>query len=94
MTLKLMKKITIEKVKIFQKYGGDVDGLARVGTAKQKNFFESDEWYLISSLYQDAELISKGLTSSEFSNTFYTRLGELCDSDSIVELKKNIEQKR
>jgi hypothetical protein len=34
--------ITTEKLKVFNSYGGDIDGLARVGRDHEKALFDND----------------------------------------------------
>ena len=36
--------ITIEKNKIFDNDGGDIDGLARVGRDYEKKLFDNNDW--------------------------------------------------
>ena len=51
--------ITRQKLKIFDKYGGDIDGLERMGSSLEKELFRNDDWSLIDNSYQDIELINK-----------------------------------
>ncbi len=39
--------ITEQKIKIYRKYQGDIDGIARGGRKSEKDLFEEDDWYLI-----------------------------------------------
>ncbi len=82
--------ITTEKIKIFNSYGGDVDGLARVGNDYQKNLFDNNDWSLIDNLYQDIELINKGLVAQVYIDQTFVKLKENCDSESFENLSSKI----
>ena len=49
--------LTIEKIKIYNKFGGDIDGLARVGKSTKKNLISDNDWSLINEFEQDVKLI-------------------------------------
>lgn len=55
--------ITTEKIKIFNSYGGDSEGLARVGRDSEKKLFDHNDWSVIGNFYQDIELINKRLSA-------------------------------
>lgn len=59
------KMITSEKLNIYDKYSGDLDAFARVGTEKEKSIFNDDEWAFIDDLIQDIILLEKKLLSKE-----------------------------
>ncbi len=75
--------ITIEKVKIFDSYGGDFDGLARVGREYEKKMFDNNDWSLIDNFYQDSELINKGLAAQTYIEQTFAKLKENCDQESF-----------
>jgi hypothetical protein len=83
--------ITTEKVKIFNSYGGDIDGLARVGREYDKNLFDNDDWPLIDNLFQDIELINKGLAAQTYIDKTIAKLKENCDNDSYELFVSKIE---
>ncbi len=58
--------ITEQKIKIYRKYQGDIDGIARGGRKSEKDLFEEDDWYLIDNVLQDIEMINKGLCSADY----------------------------
>jgi len=78
--------ITEYKIKIYQKYKGDIDSLARSGSKKEKIIMNNDDWFLIDAFVQDLFLIKKGLTSLEFKNNLNDRLNQNCDSDKTIKL--------
>jgi len=82
--------ITIEKLKIFDIYKGDIDGFARVGRDHEKQLFDNNEWFLIDSFYQDLDLINKRLVAQEYSNNMFLKLKENCDSKSFEAITSKI----
>ena len=60
--------ITLEHIDIFNKYSGDGDHLVRVGTSKEHELFQGEEWSFIEQTFQDLELINKGLVSVAYEN--------------------------
>lgn len=80
--------ITLEKLKIYSRYRGDVDIWIRTGKSKEKKIMVSNDWYLIDSLIQDIGFVKKGLSSEQFSFNLKKRLLENCESEeAIKELK-------
>lgn len=71
--------ITTEKIKIFDRYKGDIDGFARVGRNYEKKRIDNNDWYLIDSFYQDIELINKGLAAQTYIAKTFSKLKENCD---------------
>ena len=59
-----MSKITEDKVAIFKKYGGDIDGYTNIGTRQEKSQLSDEEFYLISDLLQSMDMVEKGLVLS------------------------------
>ncbi|MCO5935667.1 hypothetical protein NAF17_08945 [Mucilaginibacter sp. RB4R14] len=56
--------ITLDKLKIYKNYGGDVDGWIRMN-ANSKDITDED-WYLILSLLQDLFIVKSGLAAEAF----------------------------
>jgi hypothetical protein len=67
------------KLRIFKKYGGDIDMFARAGTKSDHKLIEDPEWYTISSLIQNLQLIDKKLVSAEF------------EQKTLAEIKQKVE---
>jgi hypothetical protein len=74
--------ITVEKLTIFDKYGGLYDGIDRIGNSFEKKLFENDEWSLIDSLYQDIELINDNLAAPGYIDKTINLMKASCDPDS------------
>lgn len=85
-----MAKITAEKIKIFLQFDGDADSLARSGAPETQQLFEANEWHLISSLFQDGELVARKLASKEYEQKFMMSLHQHSDPLDVDEIKKII----
>ncbi|TCC86446.1 hypothetical protein EZ428_15190, partial [Pedobacter frigiditerrae] len=83
--------ITIDKIKIFDSYGGDIDGLARVGRESEKKLFDNNDWSLIDGLYQDIELINKRFAAQTYIDQTITKLKDNCDIESFDLFTSRIE---
>ncbi|MCB0740985.1 MAG: hypothetical protein R2796_07650 [Chitinophagaceae bacterium] len=76
--------ITEDKIKVYKRYDGDIDGWARSGSKKEKSIMSDEDWYVIDGLIQDLSMVKKGLASSGFNENLNVKLKEMCDSDSTV----------
>lgn len=75
--------ITPEKIKVYDSFDGDEDGLERIGNSKQQLLFdESDDWYMIRDFYQDIHLINNKLASSDYAKKVVAQIKKQCDSDA------------
>ncbi len=77
--------INIEKLKIYNSYGGDIDGICRNNRPKEKTVFGDSldsTWALISNKLQDIELISKRLTSYNYTKSTLTELYDKSDAET------------
>lgn len=77
-------RLNIEKLKIYNSYGGDIDGICRNNRPKEIAVFEDSldtTWTLISNKLQDIELISKRLTSYDYTKSTLTELYEKSDAE-------------
>lgn len=78
--------INIEKLKIYNSYGGDIDGICRNNRPIEKAVFGNsldNTWNLITNKLQDIELISKRLVSYEYKKTVLTELEEITDKETF-----------
>ena len=76
-----MENITLNKLREYQKFGGDDDMWSR-GSNKRLN--SSEEWYLIRSLIQDITLVKKGIASKQYTEKLYNNLLKFCDGEATV----------
>lgn len=86
--------ITGYKIRIFNRYDGDIDSWARSGSKKEKLFMNDDDWYMIDTLIQDLSIVRKGLASEEFKNTLNSKLKESCDNEETIIELQNLANKR
>ena len=85
--------ITIDRLKLYNAYGGDIDGFSRTNSKKNKEVFGDDSdnaWTTISNKLQDIELISKRLSSQDYTDNIIRELKEICDTQSFAALTKKI----
>ena len=87
-----MKRVTKEKLLIFNKYGGDPDGFARLGSIHEKGLFEKGDWIVIDDFFQNAELISKRLVSKDFKERILKELKEFADEESFEIMTNNLKR--
>jgi hypothetical protein len=82
--------ITIEKIRIYNYFNGDIDGWARAGTKEQKAIIQDKDWFLIEGFVQDIRLGKKGLASETYMKAIAERLSESCDSEKSIQELKNL----
>jgi len=82
--------ITINKIRIYNRFNGDVEGWARVGTIEEKSIMNDNDWFLIEQFIQGIEVVNKGLASDTFKELLIERLKESCDSDETIQAIKEI----
>lgn len=82
--------ITEQKIEIYKKYHGDIDGLSRGGKKQEKILFDEKDWSLIDSVLQDLEIVNKGLCSSDYKERLIGLLNENFDKKAIELIKKMV----
>lgn len=81
--------ITLEKLKIYKTFNGDIDSWARLRSRKQLSAMEDSDWALIDSLMSTIIIVRRGYASNEIVKTMDTKLSQNCDSEeTIILLKK------
>lgn len=86
--------ITINKIKIYKRFNGEIDGWARIGTEEEKLAMNDNDWFLIDKFIQDINLVKSGLASDSFTNLLNEDLAGNCDSDeTILAIKEMAEAK-
>ena len=80
--------ITIEKIEIYKRFSGDIDGFSRIGSQKDKEKINENDWSILDEFIQDLELIKKGLASEEFKEKTNEKINELVNNDAIDLLNK------
>jgi hypothetical protein len=67
--------ITVEKLKLYQYYDGDIDAFGH-GTKRDRKMINDNEFTVIEHLIQDIKLVQKGLASSDYEKELIERLEE------------------
>lgn len=79
--------ITVEHLKIYHRYNGDVDSWARSGG--NESLMSDEIWSQIENFESDIEVIKKGLASKKYAKEVMKRLEEKTDKESRVLLLQN-----
>jgi len=66
--------ITLEKLRTYQEFNGDIDGWTRASKSKVKSFMTDADWYLIDELLMGLTTIGTGLTSPSFVHEIENKL--------------------
>ncbi|MDT4290410.1 hypothetical protein RO575_12635 [Methylomonas sp. MO1] len=85
--------IGLEKVAIYRKFAGDIDGWARMASASEKAILTGDDWRQIDSIVQDFGLVQAGLASTRYVEKLHARIAEsVSDAYTMAALKELGEQ--
>lgn len=83
--------ITIQKLKVYEKYSGDEDQLARIALETERELFDKNsDWFEIMNFKQDILIIIQNLASDEYRKSSIERMKNLCDNDTFEMLTKSI----
>lgn len=82
--------ITEQKIEIYKKYQGDIDGFSRGGKKREKNLFDEKDWSLIDSVLQDLEIVNAGLCASDYKERLIRLLKDNFDKKAIELIKKMV----
>ncbi len=83
--------INKQKIEIFKKYNGDIDGFSRFGKKREKDIFSDGDWSEIDSVLQDLEMIKNGLCSIDYKKRTEEKLNQKFDNESIDLIKKYVD---
>lgn len=85
-----MKMISLEKIAIFKKYNGDLDGRTRMADAQEKALVSDDDWRQIERMIQDLYLVETGLASQNYRAKVDAKLAEACSDATAVDAIKTL----
>lgn len=85
--------ITLRKIKIFQKFDGNIDHFARSGRTQDKLEISDKDWALIDSFLQDLELADKGLAADTYVKKLDERIKENLESEAVLQELKRMSKK-
>ena len=81
--------ITLEKLRIYEKYGGDIDHLARMQNESDLKTITTEDWAQIGGLIQDMGMENKNLISESYREKIKRRLeNETDNQETMQELKR------
>ncbi|MEM0993881.1 MAG: hypothetical protein AAGI49_12660 [Bacteroidota bacterium] len=76
--------ITSEKINIYRKYKGNIDGWARRNKRSEHLLMQDEDWYTIDNFIQDLQLIKSNLASAYYKEQTYARLKEQCEDEHVI----------
>lgn len=76
--------ITVEKLKIFEKYRGDDDRFTRASKTESAILSE-DEFYTIRQLISDLRLIGNEVAAASYKAQVFEQINNLVDNDQVKE---------
>ena len=85
--------ITLEKLKIYLRYKGDVDMFGRAGRESEKAVMSDIDFNLIQTLLQDANVLDGDLGSGQRSAEAMDNLQSSCSSDEVVDQIRQLAEK-
>ncbi|WNJ16734.1 hypothetical protein [Pontibacter sp. G13] len=89
--------ITLEKLRIYQKYEGDSDGFARTGFPEEQLLMKGF-WGHIHCLVEDLYLVENSMASAAFTVAAQRRVEDLCDTHetqrALLEISKIFGRRR
>lgn len=65
--------LTVEKLAVYDKFGGDIDGWARAASAEDRAALSDADWQLIDELLLGLAVAADGLASAAFSREIERR---------------------
>ena len=66
--------LTVEKLNIFEKFDGDIDGWALSSIRDDKPNMTDDDWYVINDLVMGLSVVANGFASPAFSQEVESKL--------------------
>ena len=69
--------LTVEKLKTYRRFGGDIDGYARSHGRGDTSGITDEDWQLIDDLRRSLFIVSSGKASAEFAAAAERRLHEV-----------------
>jgi hypothetical protein len=77
--------ITPEKLRIYEKFHGDIDGFARGGTLSEKQSITGEDWRFIDEILQSLVIVQAGLADPEFESRVQARLQGAAQHAQVLE---------
>jgi len=77
--------ITQEKLRIYEKFNGDIDGFARGSSLSERVSITDQDWSLIEELRQSLTIVQSGAASSEFEARVRAQLVDAVSDEGVQE---------
>jgi len=74
--------ITREKLRIYEKFGGDIDGWARASKLSEQSITDQD-WRLIDEVLQSLVIVQSGLASPDFEAQARARTADIAQDEDV-----------
>lgn len=74
--------LTLEKLKVYQRFAGDLGGWARTTGGRDASGMRDVDWFLIEELRQGLALAAAGQASQGFASALEQRLPDAADDDT------------
>lgn len=78
--------ITIEKVRVYVKYSGQLDYWARMASEADLKILNDEDWELIQGLIDDLVLMRKVAVADDYRKRVFQRMDESCDEEGKAAL--------
>lgn len=75
--------LTVDKLKIYEQFDGDIDGWARASRAQATTGMTDEDWYLIGELLMGLATVKSGVASASYAQQVEERL-LACTSDQAT----------
>ncbi len=82
--------LTLEKLKVYQRFGGDIDGWAQVSRRGDASGITDDDWSLIDQLQQGLHLLASGRAVPQFERWADERLVSVTADEPTRELLRTL----
>jgi hypothetical protein len=77
--------LTLEKLRVYESFDGDIDGWARTARSGNPHDMTDADWFLIDELRQALHQVAAGLASSHYKAQVDKRLLDATDDEAVRE---------
>jgi len=77
--------ITSEKLRIYERFHGDIDGFARGGKLGERLSITDEDWHLIDEILQSLVIVQAGRANPEFEASVRARLLGAAQDEQVFE---------
>lgn len=75
--------ITAQMLEIYVRFGGDVDGFARMASARERAVIDTTQWWEITTLLQEVHALKTGAAAPGYAEEIRRRLAEQSESLAV-----------